>query len=239
MIKIVVVDDELIIQKGIKLIIEQNFADTASVFLAGTAEECFDIVKELKPHIVISDICMPEIDGLKMLELLREYHPEIILIVISGFDDFDYCKKALSLNVMEYLLKPIAENELVEVIGKAVEKINPELAMEMNIRNQNKILKNIVEYIKRHYYESISLEILSKQFHYNSQYISQLFKKEMKTNLIDYLNLIRIEKSKILLKNGNIKMEEIAIKVGFSNPKYFSKIFKKNFGITPSDYKKQ
>ena len=92
-------------------------------------------------------------------------------------------------------------------------------------------------YIFSNYKNDISLDDVSREVDISPYYFSKIFKKETGENFIEYLTNIRIEKAKELLENTDMSMKEICIEVGYSNPNYFSRSFKKNVGVTPTEYK--
>ncbi|MGI6085884.1 MAG: helix-turn-helix domain-containing protein, partial [Acetivibrionales bacterium] len=104
----------------------------------------------------------------------------------------------------------------------------------------SQIIKKAIEYVHKNYHDSdIVIEKVCKHLHISSSYFSTLFKKEMDMTFNNYLTHVRMEASKELLRSTNMKTFEIAQKVGFSEPNYFSYCFKKNFNISPSEYRKQ
>ncbi|MGB9809558.1 MAG: helix-turn-helix transcriptional regulator, partial [Caldanaerobacter sp.] len=92
-------------------------------------------------------------------------------------------------------------------------------------------------YIHKNYNKEISLESVAKEVYVTPAYLSILFKKEMNINFVNYLHKVRVEKAKELLSNRNLKTYQVASMVGFSDEKYFSQIFKKYTGLTPSQYR--
>lgn len=99
-------------------------------------------------------------------------------------------------------------------------------------------VKKISEYIEENYNKDISLVELANYVGFSSYYLSKLIKESLQINYITYLTSVRIDKAKILLKKGDLNISEIAYKVGYSEPKYFSNVFKKLEGVTPTEYKK-
>ena len=92
-------------------------------------------------------------------------------------------------------------------------------------------------YINENYHRDISLEEVSRSVDISSYYFSKLFKEETGENFIEYLTAIRIEKAKELLHHREISIKNISIETGYSDPNYFSRIFKKQVGITPTEYR--
>lgn len=122
MYRIVVIDDEYIVVEGIKAIIKKRGMDCEVVGSATDGIDGLDVVREMKPDIVITDIRMPGMDGLSLIEIAKEELPKTRFIVISGFTEFEYAKRAITLGVKGYIDKPITIEKLEEVIHKLIEE---------------------------------------------------------------------------------------------------------------------
>lgn len=126
--------------------------------------------------------------------------------------------------------------DLHDILIVAVKKVADNVD-NYNKKNIKLLLKNAVEYLEAHYNEPLTLNDVSEALYVSSYYLSRMFKKELNKNFVDYLNEIRIEKAKELLKNVRYKTYEVAEAVGISDAHYFSKLFKKYVGLTPTEYK--
>lgn len=102
----------------------------------------------------------------------------------------------------------------------------------------NHIVKSTKEYLETHYADDISLEDMAEHVNISPQYFSKLIKKTTGFNFIDWLSMLRVKKAKELLTNSNLTVKEVCFMVGYKDPNYFSRIFKKRIGITPSEYVK-
>lgn len=123
MLKAVVFDDEFIVLKGLRELIDWT---SHGIELAGTATDglsALEMFKALRPDIVMTDIRMPGMDGLELIERIRAEAPETMCIVFSGYNEFDYVKRAINLGVIDYLEKPINIAKIQEGIQKAVDRI--------------------------------------------------------------------------------------------------------------------
>jgi two-component system response regulator YesN len=118
MYRIVVIDDEYIVVEGIKAIIKKRGMDCEVVGSATDGIDGLEVVREMKPDLVITDIRMPGMDGLSLIETAKEVLTKTRFIVISGFTEFEYAKRAISLGVKGYIDKPITIEKLEEVINK-------------------------------------------------------------------------------------------------------------------------
>ena len=126
MIRILLVDDEKMIRRGLALIIEKLGGEFQVIGEAADGEQALALIGQEHPDIVISDIRMPRMDGLQLSQALDERYPEVRKIILSGFDDFDYARKALRFRAIDYLLKPVDELALLELLKKTAEEIGAE-----------------------------------------------------------------------------------------------------------------
>lgn len=133
MLKIVIVDDEPKIRRGLKTLIASATLDMEVVGEAEDGEMALEVAKELRPDILLVDICMPFLNGLQFIEQLQSVAKDCIIIVITGHDEFAYAQKAIKLQVFDYLLKPVFGEQLVPVLQRAEQEL-------LNSRRQNEYL---------------------------------------------------------------------------------------------------
>lgn len=123
MYKVLLVDDNTLIRKSIRKRIPWDELDMECIGEASNGQQACEQIETLSPDIVITDIKMPKADGFYAIRKTREHHPGIQFIVISGYDDFSYLKQSVQLQVINYILKPIDTNELLETLQQAKERI--------------------------------------------------------------------------------------------------------------------
>lgn len=154
--KILLVDDETTITQGLKAIIEKSSLDFSEIFVAADGREGMRILHTHKPDIVITDIMMPDIGGLDMIEKVNdEMQKRPVFIILSGYDDFKYAQKAIHCGVMEYLLKPVRKNELLQLLGMLVNRFDKE-KNEVSIEASQEInLKEGVDVLREKYLNQI------------------------------------------------------------------------------------
>lgn len=124
MYKIVVVDDELWFRQGIKGSIQWSLYNTEIVGEACDGEEALEVIERECPDIVFADIRMPVMDGLELASIITEKYPEMKIIIVSGYEEFEYAKKAINLGVSYFLTKPVEASQLIEVVNKVNEEIS-------------------------------------------------------------------------------------------------------------------
>lgn len=138
-----------------------------------------------------------------------------------------FLQDALALDTLQKL-----ENYLTSFVQEAVEQVQ-----EQRTKKSKTVLDQIKDYMEKHYQEDISLDFFAKKFFLNSCYLSQLFHKEMGVNFMSFLTDIRIREAKKLLLNPNLKIYEVGNMVGYNSQRYFSQIFERHVGCSPSKYR--
>ncbi|WP_105618395.1 response regulator transcription factor [Vallitalea okinawensis] len=255
MYKLLLVDDEHIVRYGISQIIHWDKYDI-QVLQAGNGEEALKVIEKNMPDFILTDIRMPGLDGLELIERVSHAKDQIIFAILSGYSDFEYARKAMAFGVKHYLLKPAEEEEIIKVIksmirekelmenkNKVLDQINVnKLVFEDNEHN-NGVVNEIIKAVKEHVSnEKLSLNWLAKNVLFrNPDYIGKVFKKELNVSFSEYCMELRINKAKALLLSShkNKKVSQVAEEVGFgNNPRYFSQVFKKKTGCTPNQYRK-
>lgn len=241
-LKVVLVDDEIMIREGFKKLFDWEEHDCEVVGEAADGMEALAQIENLQPDIVIMDINIPIMNGLKVIQTSRVRYPNIAFVIVSGYDDFSYCREALRMQITDYILKPVNYEEFGSCIDRLkislYEKKKTETAAEEN-NKEDRTITGIIRYMQEHMAEEISLNILSEEFHLSAQYISQLFKNEIGVNFLAYLTNIRMGKAKKLLISSSLSIGEISEKSGYGDYRVFTKAFKKLVGSTPSQYRRE
>lgn len=149
MIKLMIVDDESIIRRGIRTSIDWWTLNVDIVGEARNGKQALDLVQDLKPDIVVTDIRMPHMDGLEFAQQLKEQYPHIRIIILSGYDDFDYARQALKIGVTEYLMKPVGAEELSALISRLGTEITQEKLQNEKEQSNQFLMRENFPYIQR------------------------------------------------------------------------------------------
>lgn len=363
MYKVVIIDDEPWSREVVKALGEWEELQLTIVGEAEDGKEGLKRIGELEPHIVITDMRMPGLDGVELLKAINEHFPSVKIIVMSGYDDFVYLKQAIRSRALEYLLKPINPDELnasleecVRELAEKQVKVNMSLRMPLvfsdkaalgryldfrqrvfgyllelnkpavlqtleqlgeflksvllqtqdeNVltkighdfilmleefcskneigfdriwndgkrewtiavgwntipeaiadivrlygeamdsieafrKNRNRLdLKEVQAYIDRYFQDAISLETVAQHFFISKEHLSRIFKTFTGENLSDYILRRRMEKAKELIMEHGLPIKYAAEMSGYTDLAYFYRVFKKHFGVTPGELRKE
>ena len=195
-------------------------------------------IDSLQPDIAIMDINIPIMNGLKVIQMSRLKHPDTAFVIVSGYDDFSYCREALRLQITDYILKPVNYEEFGTCIDNLKIALFQRQASQQDHFQEERAIHGLTRYLQEHLAEEISLSVLAEQFHLSAQYISQLFKSEIGVNFLAYLTNIRMERAKKLLLTTSLPIAQVSEQSGYGDYRVFTKVFKKSEGITPSQYRR-
>ena len=242
MLKVLIVEDEEMIRKGIVLTVDWAALDCVVVGEASNGLEGLEAARRLEPTLIITDLKMPQMDGLEMLRALREEGCGAYVIILTAYDQFDYAQSALRLGAVDYLLKPFHDGELESAVNRLCSRMEsgapaPETMGTLRKGDKSKYVLEAMAYISKHYNEpDISVGTVAQSLNISEGYLSHTFKKETDYTLLNYLTRYRIHKAMELLKDCRVKVYEVAEQVGYRDIAYFSATFKKYTGISPSEY---
>lgn len=226
--------------------------------------QAVEIATEQTVDILLSDIRMPGLSGMEVAQFVRDRYPQAEIIFLSGYEEFSYAKKAISLHANNYILKPAMPQDVLKAVGAAKDKIvqhrqedQTKRQMEMELQNLSKVasatqtpvdepgipteedITQVVNYIRKHYQEPLNLAALAEEFHFNPVYLSRLIKKKSGHTLTELLTSTRMYHAARLLRDTVLKNGEICTKIGMGDERYFGQVFLRTYGISPQQYRKQ
>lgn len=242
LINLFIVDDDGWILNGLKSIIQWEEYGFQIIGEASNGFTAQDKILELKPDLVFTDIMMPELTGLEMMMslALKNCRPEFV--VLSGYAEFAYAQEACKLGAFDYLLKPLEEEVLIDTLERFKQKFDIMNGVEDHAANMvsipkttsNKTFNRILSYINANYNSKLHLYEIAEQFHFNTNYISQLFSKELGVSFSEYITQYRMDMAEKLLLESNAPVKAICSQVGINDYFYFNRLFKKYKGVTPN-----
>lgn len=239
---VMVVEDEEMIGNNI----EKKINNLGNVFyvrkVCKNGRDALSEMEKAPVDIVITDIRMPVMDGIQLIRQLKEKYNTVKIVVLSGYSDFEYTKEALINHVEDYLLKPVVKEEL----QKTMERLQPildadrrEFTGDCTRLSPEQMTEKVIDYILKNYKNDVTILEIAKKMGYSSEHLSRVFKKQTGQSIIKYIATVRInEAKKLLLSTPNIEIGLIGQMVGYSDALYFSRVFQKNTGMYPSEFRK-
>ncbi len=262
MLKVIIAEDEPAVRSELSLAYPW---EDWGFLVAGGAEDgpaALELARRVRPDLVITDIRMPGMDGLELAQTLSEELGEEApaFIIVSGHEDFGYARSALRLGVRNYLLKPVSDEELEQAVARVADDIRRErgrvrmerayeeggapallLFREYDLDKREDAISRYVakaaEGIRESYKREIGIEEVADRLGISSGYLSRIFRKETGYTFVDYLMRFRIKKAVELLRETDLRVYEVADQVGYADQRYFSQIFKRIAGVTPTQFK--
>lgn len=251
MYKVIVIEDEITVRRGIVLTTDWAALGCMVIGEAANGEEGQSLVLRLSPDIVVTDVKMPRMDGVEMIEQLRKAGCRSHFIILTAHSDFKYAQSALRMGVSDYLLKPLKDGELEQSVRTLIHRFSRETTSPAPVSADeslpifqfrtdrtfhNSYVEAAIQFIRSHYQEDISISTVAGDLEISEGYLSRMFKKETNYTFTNYLIYYRISLAMELLKNCRVKVYEVADQVGYSDTAYFSVQFKKIVGLSPSEY---
>jgi len=262
MIKVVLVEDEEYLRREIALTTPWQELGCSLMGEAVNGEEGLSLIRKVRPHLIITDIRMPGMDGLAMLNEIDKFmgseKPSAILL--TGHSDFEYARRGIRLGVRDYLLKPIDDEvfhsliaETARDLEKKIQQKQTSLGLEVIDESRLSLFREFgppaggdakdeyvrlsVEYIRNNFARNISLLDAADELGITQGYLSRIFKERTDYTFLEYLTCYRLRKALKLLKNRSLKINEIAHKTGFQDHGYFTQLFRRYMGVTPGHYR--
>lgn len=238
-LKLLIADDEDMIRNGIEKYIQLHTDRYEVIYTARNGQEALELILRHKPDLMLLDVQMPLKDGIEVMQDARRADALPVTIILSGYDEFRYAQQAVRYGARDYLLKPTRSSDILKKINDIADEEFGAEQTEPEVREgKNYSIELAKDYIEDHYFEPLTLNMVADKVGITPAYLSSLFSQHMGVTLIDYLNEVRIDHACVYLKQNYFKTYEIAYKVGYRDEKYFSKVFRKVKGMTPSEYKR-
>ncbi len=248
MFSIMVADDEQLERSVLTAILKKNLR-VKEIIEARNGKEALELNRELNPDIIIMDIKMPGINGIKALELIKKENPNKEIIMLTAYDDFEFIHKVLVLGGSDYILKPIKPDKIMEIVDNIIDKVEnkgielgdkkhiDEKYLDSSLTNEEKIVDKVSKYIDDNMDKMLKLEELASICNLSPGYFSRVFKKETGKTVITYINEKKVERAKKLLKESKEPIINISLDLGFDDCGYFIRVFKKITGLTPKAFR--
>lgn len=251
MYSIVIVEDEELIARGLQFAFDWSKHDCIVAGTARNGVEGMELIAKSSPQIVLADISMPVMNGLEMIDKAKAAGLVFAALIITGHDEFGLAKKAIGLGVVDYLLKPVDHRALAIAIEKCKMQLEQirlyeharrrpsiESSMVPKIATNSRIVQEIISFVEDQYSGHVGIQEIADQLGVSYSTITKHFKEELGITLNEYINRVRITKAIDLMRSGRDTIYMIADQVGFTDYKYFIKVFGKYTGVSPYQFAK-
>ncbi|MCD9020282.1 response regulator [Cohnella silvisoli] len=250
MLKVMVIDDEEHIRQGIVKILSKY---PGELEIAGQHANGLEALLQIAGmdagdlDLILTDIEMPMMNGLDFIEQAKSKLPDLSIIMLSGYNDFEYARRAMRAGAADYLLKPMDKVEVFRLLAQCEERkltaggseqAKGSAASTAVPVGEKTTVERIRKLIEQEYNREIDLKYIADKVGFNASYISKIFSRETGETITDCLNRVRIAKAKQFLRDHpGLKVYEIAHSVGYGDKIYFQKLFKRMVGVTPLEYR--
>lgn len=233
MIRVLIVEDEPASAEYIAAILKTRMPGTTKVeAMVENGVEALAFLAQTPCDLVITDIAMPRMDGIGLCQALTRTYPAVKIILVTGYQEFEYAKAAIRFGVGDYLLKPVAPAQLVESVARVYHLDAPEAA-----DSGEALYLRVKDYLEAHLSDPLTLESVCRHFGMSQTSLSRLFRTCAGGSFVEELTALRIRYAKRQIElDPGVLMKELARRAGFSDPLYFSRVFRRIAGVSPSQY---
>ncbi|MCI8895889.1 MAG: AraC family transcriptional regulator [Lachnospiraceae bacterium] len=256
MYNVLLVDDEPRTIDALERSVDWRSCGIRKVFRSVSMQEAIGVIEKESPQIMICDIEMPSGSGLQLLEWLQEQKKVINCIFVTCHPEFDYMRKAIQLKCYDYILKPINYEEFSRVLTELVHKMEAlengqDTAQAVNwggitdftiqqsgrVEKERNVESEVKKYIREHMMDNITVTSIAEELHFNPQYLMRAFKSKTEMSIVEYITKARMDTARKILAETELPIKEVANMVGYGDYAYFTRVFRKETGESPSRYR--
>lgn len=253
----IIVDDEPRAVDALKENVDWKKCGIRKVYSAYNMVSAIKIIQESQVEILICDIEMPNGSGIQLLEWLTAHQIKMNCIFVTCHQEYNIMRKAIQLKCYDYILKPIDYDEFMELLHEMITKMENKTevpgqgedvvqwgeSLEQEVLDKDRhVSRNpeleVKQYVREHMADNIMIADIAAYLHFSPQYLMRVFKNETGMSILEYIVYVRIEAAKKVLKGTRLPIKEVAYMVGYEDCVYFTKVFHKAVGTTPSQYRK-
>ena len=243
MLKILIAEDEQRAREGMTRLLHSISGDYELMTPVTNGDAALRKILEEHPDVVFTDVKMPFLDGVSLAKKVREAGLKTEFVVISAYADFELAQQFISLDVVEYILKPVTRADIEKALQRVERKVAERSSGKVRkntLRDQypgaHEIIRKSLDMIESQYSEKISQREMAGSLGVSPEYFSFLFAKETGENFSKFLRRYRVEQAKRMYREGTIDRREIPYAAGFTDSAYFNKVFKAETGKLPAEF---
>lgn len=239
--RILIAEDEQRARRGLKNLIMSISDEYEIAAEVPDGKQALEIMQIVKPDVVFTDLRMPYMGGLELIKAAKAAEIKTKFVIVSAYEEFEVARQAISLGVYEYLVKPIMLDEVKDLMTrledvKSGEGIAGPGGLKEQYPNVHPLVRKSLSFIESGYASKISQKELAESLGVSQEYLCYLFNKDVGMNFSRFIRTYRIDLAKKMLLSEAVPREEVPYKVGFSDSKYFNKVFREIEGISVAEF---
>lgn len=244
---VLIVDDQPDVVRGEQTGIDWNRLGIDRVLTAYTVSDAERALLQNPVDILLCDIEMPPRSGMELLELIRKKDMHTRCIFLTAHAEFTYAQKAVQLGGFDYILQPAPYSEIEAAViraaadlkGKTVQNPDPAQSNPDDVIpvTDDSSIAQAIDYIRQNADRDLTRAQVAQAVYLNPEYLSRLFKKKTGISLHDFIIREKMERAKSMLRDTDIPISLVAIRIGYTNFSYFSQVFRRYAGMTPQEYR--
>ena len=230
-----VCDDEKYQRDGLARHVQWQEYGFSEPVVCASAWEALEILKHRSIDMLLTDVRMPGKDGLELAAECRVQQPQLYVVMISSFAEFEYARKALQNGAREYLLKPIKPADVHQILSSFLKWKND---ADGNSPAADPNAARVMQLLEEHVAEGITISSLADAVHMNASYLCTLFKKTYGLTITEQMNILQRDRACRLLAASELSIGEIAYQTGNRNASSFAQWFRRAVGMRPGEYRR-
>ena len=241
--RILIAEDEPRAMRGLKNLITSISEGYQIVAEAMDGRQALELLQQTKPEVVFTDLKMPYMDGMALIRAAHALECQTEFVLVTAYEEFDVAREAIGLGVFDYLVKPITVEDVAHVLERLAAKLGgasehglPEGSLRDQYPSAHPLVRKTLHIIEESYASKLNQKELAQMLGISQEYLCYLFNKDVGEPFAKFVKKYRIEKAKYLLSSGRAAKDEVAYQVGFSDAKYFGKVFREVAGVSVAEY---
>ncbi|MBQ9330129.1 MAG: response regulator [Oscillibacter sp.] len=231
MTKLLIAEDEAKSREALASRLRGILGEEALIETAADGNDAVAKALQIQPQLILMDVEMPFRTGVEATAVIKRHLPQTHVVFLTAYDRFDYAVGALRSGGEEYLLKPASEADLREMLQRFLGAV-PEAP-----REESPFATSFRLWVRQHYTQDVSLEDAAQSMDMSPFYFSRQVKAATGKTYLEYVSAYRIEKACQRLTSTDLPVSEVGRSIGYPDPNYFTKVFKRATGFTPSVYR--
>lgn len=242
--RMIVVEDEQRSREGLCRLLSSLPGNHELVGQASNGSAALDLILQLKPDVVFTDIKMPVMDGISLIAGVRSYNLKTEFVITSGYADFEFARQGITLDVADYLIKPVTQEDVLRVLERVERRLSggklkaPESRLRSKYPEAHPTILKSLDILENAYAGKMNQRDLAAELGVSPEYFSYLFSRSIGMTFSEFLRRLRVEKAQEMYASGDCPKQEVPYAVGFSDAKYFAQVFKSVTGESPAEYLK-